>query len=246
MKPIVVNRAVLEQTSFDSATPAGTSVTVHRFDQDGRFEVAVLRDDAMVDRMWLTVTGSQEPRPDQAATARHAGEVVAGITVDLAAIPGRHPDERRLDTRISGYVAFTSSAHQSHHRVVVTREGEQRPEFDSNLLRNGDLFAATLIRPGRYVATNTATGAQAEIRVGYPQIGRTPYVPPEPHTVESGRGFSEDRITLAPAQGIVFHISADSHITIDLVEPDNGPSPGPRPKARWFKPQRPESTQAQG
>ena len=51
-----------------------------------------------------------------------------------------------------------------------------------------DLFAATVLRPGRYRVANTVTGAEAKLDVAYPELGRRPMLPGEPVRVTVGDG----------------------------------------------------------
>jgi hypothetical protein len=71
-----------------------------------------------------------------------------------------------------------------------------------------------------------------EIQVTYPVIGPTPVRTPGPADVEStAAGFSPGTLTLAPGQGIIFRISTEARIQIELTEPDDGPAPAQSPLA---------------
>jgi hypothetical protein len=168
---------------------------------------------------------------------------------------------------VKGYALFTSSRREGSYAIVAEgaargaepkqAPGKPAPEnqagaerFDSRRLGPADLFAVTMIRPGTYALTNTLTGAKGRITVAYPTMGREPYRPPAPLTVQcTAQGFAPAAIDLQPAQGIVFRFAVPSHIKIDLVEPNDGPGqvvqqearPGAppaearRPVARWRK-----------
>ena len=100
------------------------------------------------------------------------------------------------------------------------------------------LFAVTLVRPGRYRLTNTISGAEAAVVVTYPKVGKTPYRPPEPLEIDCGaKGFGASKFTISPAQGIIFRLSTESRIQLELVEPDDGPKQrGSQPKASFRSP----------
>src|SRR5688572_6778060 len=89
-----LNRALFEQTTFDSATPSGTAMVVHQFQRNGRFTVALARGDEVVRRLALNV--SPAPAADRGVTesAGEAGSPPAAITVDLAA--GDQDEDRPL------------------------------------------------------------------------------------------------------------------------------------------------------
>jgi len=246
MQPLI-NRALLEQRTFDSATPAGTAVIVHRIERLGEYDLNIAREDDVVERMRLNVGEAPGPERDQARPAETASAALrpgSAVSLDLASVVLNPPEERVLAVPAGGYVAFTAPAGAVRQRVTVTPAGgEGGEEFDSRRLGPGDIFAVTLIRPGRYTVANAASDARAEVQVTYPQVGSSPYRPPDPATVECGAdGFSETSITLAPAQGLVFRIDTEARIQIELVEPDDGPAPQPRPRARWVRPERPERT----
>jgi hypothetical protein len=241
-----INRALIEQTTFDSATPTGTAVVVHRFEQSGEYDINVMRDDEVIDRLRLNVP--EQPtseRGEAQAAGATTGQALPGAVavVDLASAIVKPATDRRLAIAAGGYVTFTAPAGAVRLGATVARAGAEEGdvEFDSRRLRPGDLFAVTLIRPGRYVATNTAIGASLDIQVTYPVIGSTPYRPPDPANVEcNADGFSVDALTLGPAQGVVFHISTETRIQIELAEPDDGPSPATGPLASWGRMQRGE------
>jgi len=242
-----INRRLLEQTSFDSATPTGAAVVVHRFDREGPYELAIMRDDEVVDRRELRVRAEQPRETSErgaAATAPRGEPPTLALAVDLAALRPGPPGTALLQVRAGGYAAFTSSSGEGQ-QVLITevRDGDRRQEFDSRRLEAGDLFAVTLMRPGTYVATNTTSGAQVQLRVAYPQVGSTPYRPPAPITLETEADrFATDSLDLAPAQGVIFQIRGQAHIQIQLREPDDGPAAAEarQPRARWSRPRGPE------
>jgi hypothetical protein len=240
----LINRALLEQQTFDSATPAGSAVIVHRMDRAGEYDVHIARDDEVVGVFRLNV--GEAPGPEQ-TVIRSAGSVSAplepgsAVALDLAAAMRKPPAERTLAVPAGGWVSFTAPAGAVRRRVLVTPAGDGGEDFDSRRLGPGDVFAVTLIRPGRYAVTNDASGARAEVRVTYPQVGSSPYRPPDPATVDCGaNGFSEAAIVLGPAQGLVFQIGAEARIRIELVEPDDGPERAATPRARLTRGERAE------
>lgn len=232
-----INRALIEQTRFDSAAPTGTAAVVHRFEQPGEYDINITRDDEVIDRMRLNVPVQRTPERAEAQTAGAAAEQPlpgAVAAVNLASVILNPLTDRRVAIAAGGYVTFNAPAGSVPLGATVARadaeEGEV--EFDTRRLGPGDLFAVTLIRPGRYVATNSATGATLDIQVTYPVVGSTPYRPPEPANVEcNAGGFNPDTVILGPAQGVLFHISTETRIQLELTEPDDGPSPATGPLA---------------
>lgn len=261
MNPLA-NRAVLEQTSFDSAMPAGTAVLVHRFERPGRYAVALSPDGLQVVETKTLFVGAEADEPgDEAQVAATKGQPRArriepprpnlagaalpqAIALDLSRSPHLVNAAAPLDVNDAavlqegGFATFTAPAGQAHRVMVnrVGREGELEKEFDSTRLGPADVFAITLFRPGTYSITNAFGGHQARLVVTYPQVGREPYRPAEPVTVHSREGGFEPAVTtIGPGQGVIFEVESESRITVDLVEPDDGPgdkSGGRRPLAR--------------
>jgi len=110
----------------------------------------------------------------------------------------------------------------------VDRRREQAAElFDSRELKSGDLFAATLIRPGRFSVANRDGRARGEIVVAYPRIGRGPFRPDDPILVRcTDRAFEPASIRIDAAQGQAYNIQTETptRIKIELIEPDDGPA----------------------
>jgi len=243
-----LNRNLLEQTRFDSGMPGGLGMIVHRFETPGEYEIALVRDERVVERVTLIV--AQERSEEEAGrkmppSAREA-ELPSQVNIELGqarrAVLMQSPSEleEHYAVRAGGYTSFTATRREDASAVVVRRRGEEGEEelFDSRRLEEGDIFALTMVRPGAYALNNAETGATGEIRVAYPTVGKEPYRPPDPISVEcTDQGFSPADIDLMPAQGIIFHVRTPTRIQIDLVEPDDGPEGAREPKvAGWRKP----------
>jgi len=235
----VINPHFLEQTRFDSAAPSGTAVVAHRFDDDGDYQLAVARGNTVVTTAQLSVVAGRRTATEEAAAEpATAGRRRDAISVDVSQLlaPAGTPSE--LPTVASaGWVSLTSTQPVPGHHMVVRRVKDAKPQrgsvFDSRRLDEPSVFAVTLLQPGRYSLENAIGGTKAEIVVSYPTPGARPYRPPAPLQVEvTEDGFGSQRISLAPAQGIVFRFRTQSRIQIELVEPDEGPPREPRPRAR--------------
>jgi hypothetical protein len=127
-----------------------------------------------------------------------------------------------------GYAVFHLSGGAGGHAVRLGRAAAAPAEkaFDSTTLKDGDIFAATILRPGAYRVSNALQkGARpAELTVAYPQPGKTAYAPPSPVRVEcAAEGFSPPRIELTAMQGCVFVCTAPSRIVVELVSASNPP-----------------------
>ena len=237
------NLQALTQTSFDSGSLGGLGVIVHRMNQPGDHQVKVFQTERLLQTYSLRVV----------AAAPNAGQV----NIDLSHALGRlnqlspRPPED-LVVAVSGYAVFHAPPGVSGLAVQLQSPGakDQPPVFDNRQLKDGDIFAVTIFRPGRYSLTNTIGGAKGELQVSYPVVGDTPYVPPDPLQAQvTAQGFQPGSLQLQPAQGIVFTINnTAARIQIELVAPDDGPAkPGSPvkpvtrgPSRSWQKPGPPQ------
>ena len=244
--PAILDQRFLHQTQFDSAAPAGTAVVVHRFESEGEFQLLVHRGRTPLRQMRLNVQPAPvgdglTPQP-QSPDQRDAPP--AAVALDIATLlrPGVQPLES-TDLPGPGYLSLTSSQPIPEHHLVVKAADSGGVVLDTRRLGPQSLFAVTLVRPGRYRLANTITGAEAAVVVTYPKVGKTPYRPPEPLEIDCGaKGFGASKFTISPAQGIIFRLSTESRIQLELVEPDDGPKERrPRPKASLRKPEPPSA-----
>jgi hypothetical protein len=233
-----INQRFLNQTHFDSAAPAGSAVVAHELQRHGTYELALAHQGKPFVRLPFSVGPEPAPRGDEAAPAGlPESEVRRAVSVDLfklARAGATLPELPGLAT--AGWLSFTSAQPLPDHHIVLRAAEGGEDEFDSRKLGERSRFALTLIRPGRYSLQNTLGDTKAEIVVSYPQVGKTPYRPPEPLQVEvTKEGFGQSSFPLSPGQGIVFRFATESRIQIELVEPDDGPSAPRGPAARFSK-----------
>jgi hypothetical protein len=210
------NSMFLNQTTFDSASPMGSAVVVHRIDEEGEYDVEVGREDEVPDRVGLSV----------APQGKKASAAPSSVTIDIAgAAPGTIARQRHHQLDVGGYASFTSAQARSSGSVIVVRKrGAKDAEFDSRRLGEPDIFAVTLVRPGLYSARNTLAKAEARIVVTYPVVGERPYRPAEPVDVLcTKKGFGREHVEIGPAQGIIFRFETAARIVVELLEPDDGP-----------------------
>jgi hypothetical protein len=221
-----INQRFLNQTQFDSAAPAGSAVVAVELEEHGTYELALARKGKPFVRLPFSVGPEPAPRGDEAAPpGQPVADLRRAVSVDLFKIAragATLPELPGLAT--AGWLSFTSAQPLPDHHVVLRSADGDKEVFDSRKLGKRTVFALTLIRPGRYSLQNTIGDAKAEIVVAYPKVGKTPYRPPEPLSVEvTKEGFGQDSIALLPGQGIVFRFATQGRIQIDLVEPDDGP-----------------------
>jgi hypothetical protein len=212
------NSMFLNQKIFDSASPMGSAVVVHRIDEEGEYDVELGREGEGPDRIGLSVA----PPAKKASSA-------TSVTIDVAgAAPGTVASLRHHQLDVGGYASFASAhARGAGSMIVMRKRGGKDVVFDSRRLGEPDIFAVTLVRPGLYAVRNTLGKAEGRIVVAYPVVGERPYRPADPVGVLcTKKGFEPERLEIGPAQGIIFRFETAAHLVVELLEPDDGPKAG--------------------
>jgi hypothetical protein len=240
-----INRNLFTQTSLDSGSLTMLGAVIHSFPEPGEYHGTVLR-------------GGNEVGNFHLAVDKDCPEMQ--VNIDLAAIDQPDLDhcegelKKRLVVNPKGYAVFHVSHGAGGYAVRVGRlDGKSKGEpFDSRELKEGDMFAATLIRPGIYSVVNANTKVRGKIVVAYSKIKKMPsYRPSDPvsirctkkaleldkieieHTkkvLEPGKIGIErtkkvlepGKIEIEPTQGQVYHFETPSRIRIELQKPDDG------------------------
>jgi hypothetical protein len=219
-----INRHIFTQTTLDSAALTQLGAVVRNFPEPSDYLGTIFHQEQPVGRFYLSI--------DDNCPATQ-------VNVDLATV-GRErsaegcsdgPSMGRFVVSPEGYVVFHVSRGAGGFAVTLAKAGRRREQteelFDSRELKLGDLFAVTLIRPGRYSVRNLNTRARGEIVVAYPRIGREPFRPGDPVAIRcTNRAFEPSSIRINAAQGQAYNIQTESptRIKIELVEPDDGPA----------------------
>jgi hypothetical protein len=238
-----INRQLIEQTSLDSGALTMLAAIVHNFPEPGVYHGAATRGKETSATFQLTV--------DEKSTAMQ-------VNIDLATLnepapegcgcqKGEHDDTRHFIVNPRGQAVFYVSKGPGGYAVAVNRVNEKRVLFDSRQLTEGDLFAATLIRPGTYSVTNASTNARGEVNVAFLTPSKTAYRPPDPVTIEatqkglvviySNKDSGALKLELQFGQGQLYRIRTPSRIQIQLTKPNDGPQQKePQSLVSWRKP----------
>jgi hypothetical protein len=222
-------RHLFTQHDLDSGAITMLGPVVHQFAEPGSYQGEVLLGERAVGRFFLWV---EDTCP------------AAQVNIDLSNLPAWAEDccddkaSERFAVNTKGYAVFHVSSSRGGYAVVVRRtSGKQDVVFDSRQLASGDIFAASVLRPGRYQVTNTLTGAKAALVVAYPKVGDKPRQQLEPVTIQCLENeFQPPAIRLESAQGQVYQMRGRGRVRIELLAPDDGPSAGTTPHyATWGK-----------
>ncbi len=203
------------QIGLDSGALGALGTVVHRFNEAGRYLATVLADGREVAEVEITVAEGGRP----------------AMQVDLAdAAEHRHVDKccdkHEADLDVGGYGSFYVGSGNRRYAVVVRSTGKRGVEFDSRRLQEGDLFAATVLRPGMYEITNEHGKGAMGLEVRYVRRGRTKYEPAKPLKVKIGETFAQDILKAGPAQGLIFEATGPTRAIVRLIEPDDGEGKG--------------------
>ncbi len=241
-----LNRNLFIETGADSGALGMLATVVHRPRQPGDYAGSVYRGDQQVGEFALHVRDEESPMSvqidlasqglpgDRRTHGPHASADDCGCDDDA----GGAASGAKYEVGRGGYVVFHVSGGSGGYHVQLAgpvsaemlerREGDERGKGDvwtSRELEPGDLFAATLLRPGTYSVTNER-GGEAKLRLHYPERGKTAYRPPDAQRVAvTDNGFEPAGFELQPMQGQVYEIQAAARIQIALVEPEDREQP---------------------
>jgi hypothetical protein len=214
------------QIGLDSGALTQLGAVVHAFGEPGQYRGTARRGD-------LPETTFQVSVDPECA--------IAQVDIDLAALLDEDDpcgdDARRFTVHPKGFAVFRVSRGSGGFSVNVRRADEDRTvkAYDSRRLEEGDIFAAMLLRPGRYSIANELSKARGEVTVAYPTVGKTAYRPPAALHVDCGDAIKPSAIRLKPAQGLNIHATGPARVKITLVEPDDGPKSRRRSTTRSSK-----------
>ncbi len=226
---LTFDQNVFTQIGLDSGSLTILGAVIHSFKEPGEYRGSVHQEGGEQSVFFITVDKNSSN---------------AQANIDLAALnqpaePCCEDTHNHFSVNPKGYAVFHVSAGAGGYSVHVRRADENPKEkvFNSQELNEGDIFSASIIRPGTYSLINTLTNAKAEVVVSYPGTGKVAYRPPAPFRVEVEHNAIEPRrIELKPGQGLLFECKAPARIKIALLKADDGPGK-PRQAGRvgWKK-----------
>jgi len=243
-----INHHIFTQTSLDSGALTMLGAIIHNFPEPGIYHGTVFQGPETVALFQLLV---EEDSPAMQADIDLAALKAPAECCDCGS--EGHDVEQYFSVNPKGYAVFYVSRGAGGYAVQVAKvpaEGDKEQQkkraaaaFDSRELKDGDLFAATLIRPGTYSVTNENAKATGQIAVAFPKPGKAPFRPGDPVSIEcTAAVFRPAKIAIEASQGQLYRVKVPSRIKIELLKPDDGPAVSPEPTiASWSKPGRPKN-----
>ena len=221
---LMINSAVFTQTDLDSGALTVHGAVVHAFREPGRYEGRVQRNGRTTATFHLLVGEDVQKEQVQIDLATLGAPMPRCECQDEGSEDGPH-----FQVAPGGYVLFYVSSGNGGYAVRVGRRDQETEEgFDSTRLGEGDMFAATVIRPGRYSLSGVGFEGEGELVVALPKRSREPYRPPEPVTIVcSASGFQPKSVRILAGQGQIytFKKASAAGVRIELVEPDDRARP---------------------
>lgn len=227
---------------LDSGSLTMLGTIVHSFSDPGEYR-AVVHEGEIVRAVFNISSDKASPNAqatiDLAALVSPVGQPHPSGCPCCKDRPSAASGSHRFVVNPRGYVLFHVSRGSPGYYVHVRRtDADQNDKgYDSRVLAKGDIFTATILRPGAYSITNKLARAHGEIVVSYPQKGEKRYRPPNPLRVVAGpQALEPGRLQTQPGQGIIFEVQGPWRIEIKLEKPDDGPNPGEPRRKGWVAP----------
>lgn len=233
-----INRNLFSHINTDSGSLSILSTITHQFNQPGHYEGIVMKGSIITRRFGIVVTeGGSGINENTETSTITSGKKGLSSTISSSLTQGTmYPKQMLIDLKdtspdqfvlaTKGYAVFYVSAGLGGYAIEVHRfeKGNQIKVFDSSLLKDEDTLSVNIIRPGTYSITNTINNAKADLVVKYPELKKL-QKNPQPVKVECSvqNQFNPDKVTLDPAQGLIFIFKTPSRIKIDLTKPEDRP-----------------------
>jgi len=210
MKPYI-NKRILSQSTLDSGEITPMMAIMHRFTEPGTYNVTVFQGNNQTATFPLIV--------DENAPQTLNRIDLGAANCSCAVNPKAH-------------TIFHAPKATTEYSVLVEKyKGTAKSKvFDSKNLQDGDVFFATLLRPGDYHASNER-GAKCKITVSPLKTRRMQFTVtsqqginrPNIKTVQvecTATGFKPENVNIQPAQPLVFMIKTPSRIKIEYKTPE--------------------------
>jgi hypothetical protein len=228
-----LNRHPFTATAFDSGSLGALTSVIHQFSSPGRY-VAVV----------------QQAGRGVGSVVFEASEASTNLQLDIdlssASVAGRTSVDCDCKVRVAdllvvstkGYVLFHASKGEGYSTAVGFDDPKGNPLFDSTKLREGDLYALSLLRPAKYSIVNSAGKAKGTIEVTFSQTDAKRLRALETQYVQAGLDtFTPANLKVTSTQGIVFRVTDAARIVIE-TDPEE-PLHKPRPSVRFVIPKPP-------
>jgi hypothetical protein len=241
---LTFDQNLFTQTGLDSGALNMLGALTHSLSEPGDYRGSVHRGSENIAAFYIVA--------DKNSPVAQANIDLSTLDPSVIKAPSHHLDDQgprccgdshsgtttQFTVNPKGFLVFHVSAGAGGYAVMVRKAAEDPNTtiFNSRELSEGDVFSASIIRPGTYSVENVLTNAKGQIIVAYPRRGETAYRPPGPIVFHcSANEIEPERADLQPGQGINFHFKVRSRIKIELLRADDGPGTPLGPTIRGWK-----------
>lgn len=209
----VFNQLLFEQVNLDSGALTMKDSIVHTVHEEGIYHGQTSRGSDINNFFLLQVS---KDFPDKQ------------VYIDLNSLEGKNgsPQAKNSFTLApGGLIIFYVADGVGGYAVNLIQAGERSLEkpFNSRELKEEDIFTASLLRPGLYMAKNQKNNTSMELVVPYPRrITKKPVL--RTTTIEcTDKGMSPAKVEVQAGAGIIFLIKTTARILIELQHPIDRP-----------------------
>ncbi len=212
----MIRAEVFNQIGVDSAALGLLSSSVHRFDRPGRYVgTAFVGDDARGEyEILVDESGPPSAHVDLSSFGRQRRH-----QADACCEDSPDPTRRAFHVGKGGSVSFYVGSGTQRWGTVIGDPSERSAEFDSRRLQEGDMFAASVLRPGQYSVRNADGDGRTELIVRGVKPGKEPYRPADPIRTKMAATAGRKSMRLGQAQGVIFTASTPMRVVIELDKP---------------------------
>jgi hypothetical protein len=204
------NRALLSRQPVDSSALAVRGALFHRFVRPGRYEVVVRRGSRAVHRELLVVADQQ------GATQL---DVRLGDPADEQGCQCGKRDAAGGALQTGGVMAFHAARGSANYQVRIERWHDKGRELELDSaagLPAGDLFAASLVTPGRYRVL-LGQKAVTDVVVRPPQPGK-PHRTDQPVLLKTGGKAQKKGVEIDAGNSIVLWLEEPGTVRFEPLE----------------------------
>lgn len=162
MNKKIVNKNIINQTSFDSGSLTPLQTVYHKFTNSGSYYGILLKNDVIIGKFLITVNDTYKNN----VIKIDIKNVIASQT--YARNDKNYTNQFTLQT--NGYATIYVSSGLGGYSIRINRihHNKTEIEFDNRELCDNDIFSIVLIMPGEYIVTNNNGKIQGKIIVNYP------------------------------------------------------------------------------
>ena len=213
----MLNLSLFSLTHVDSALLRKNVSIVHQFTEAGEFWIGFYNEQAQIQKKSLLQVS------DHVKT--FVLNMTCGDKQDDKACSCTDDEISEYTLRAGGFMHLQGS--ENGYFVLLYKAGDKKVLWDSRKLDAGDVFAFMLLRPGKYIFSNYASGAENPLTVTYPdprQNSKMKKIQFEQIKLKTFDEWNWDPVSIRPGQGVVIEVDKPSRFYGDLREADDGPA----------------------